>query len=333
MIALLLLLADDAYVRGYAAAVLEREFSLKGVDVLVDNGEVTLRGDVLRDVDRDKVRAALSKIAGVRSVSFEDGPRTPEGWALFPDWRLFPPFLADPRWPHFSAAYKLYSGNDDLLSEAAAVSFGEFFSLAGYDAGASGRFELGVQAGVFATFDLDSESFDLINADYLIALPLAWRAGPFAAQARVGHQSSHLGDEFLLRADVDRINLSYEMVDLRLSWSPIEELRLYAGGGYLVHTDPDGLKPGSLQAGVEFDSRADWFGGFLSPVAALDLQRLEESESEVDVSARIGVEFARPDSAKRRVLLLFEYYRGRNSDGQFYDEKVETFGLGLHLHF
>lgn len=335
MLALLLLaLQDDAYVAGYAAAILEREFALKDVEVRVERGVITLRGEALGEADPDKVRAALTRIPGARDVVLhkEPGERRARGWEGFPDWRLFDPLLADPRWPHFSAAYKLFAG-DERLEEAAAVSFGEFFSFVGYDAGDVGRFELGAQAGVFATFDLDSESFDLINADYLIAFPLSWRLGPYSAQARVYHQSSHLGDEFLLREAIDRVNLSYEAVDLRLSAAPLDGLRLYAGGGYIVHSDPEDLDSGLLQAGIEFDTRAEWFGGFLSPVGAVDLQRWEESDSDIDVSARIGVEIQRPDRAKRRILLLFEFYRGRNSDGQFYDETIKTYGLGLHLHF
>ena len=31
--------------------------------------------------------------------------------------------------------------------------------------------ELGIQAGVFVIFDIDSQSFDLINADYLVGIP------------------------------------------------------------------------------------------------------------------------------------------------------------------
>ncbi len=30
--------------------------------------------------------------------------------------------------------------------------------------------DLGVQAGVFVIFDIDSQSFDLINADYLVGI-------------------------------------------------------------------------------------------------------------------------------------------------------------------
>ena len=71
--------------------------------------------------------------------------------------------------------------------------------------------EFGIQAGVFAIFDLDAESLDLINADYLIGIPLVFRKGNFSNMTRIFHQSSHLGDEFLLRGRAEkRVNLSYE---------------------------------------------------------------------------------------------------------------------------
>jgi hypothetical protein len=43
---------------------------------------------------------------------------------------------------------------------------------------------------------------------------------------RVLHQSSHLGDEFLLRNRTTRINLSYEALDLLLSYETEFGLRL-----------------------------------------------------------------------------------------------------------
>lgn len=84
--------------------------------------------------------------------------------------------------------------------------------------------------GVFSIFDLNADSSDLINSDFFVGLPISARYGPLSAQVRVFHQSSHLGDEFLLRGPVDRINLSYEGADLRLSVKPWNWLRFYAGG-------------------------------------------------------------------------------------------------------
>ncbi len=87
---------------------------------------------------------------------------------------------------------------------------------------------------MFALFNLDAPSSDLINADYWIGLPISYRKGPWSYVLRFYHQSSHLGDEFILgNPGVDRVNLSYEDMELLVSYE-WERWRLYGGGGYLL---------------------------------------------------------------------------------------------------
>jgi len=81
----------------------------------------------------------------------------------------------------------------------------------------------------------------------MVGIPLSFRYEGFSMMLRVFHQSSHLGDEFLLRTRTERINLSYQSVDLKLSYEFGNLLRLYAGGGYLFGQDPSSLKPLSVQ--------------------------------------------------------------------------------------
>ncbi|MFP4087106.1 MAG: DUF1207 domain-containing protein [Desulfobacteraceae bacterium] len=61
--------------------------------------------------------------------------------------------------------------------------------------------------------------------------------------ARLYHQSSHLGDEYLLRDNTSRENLSYEGVEVLLSYNLIESLRIYGGGGDLIHRSSSSLPP------------------------------------------------------------------------------------------
>src|SRR5207245_1520060 len=132
----------------------------------------------------------------------------------------------------FGASYQYYL-NDRDLKNVGAVSFGETVTLY-RDRFRGVWWELGIQAGVFAVFDLDAVSKDLVNADYLVAAVVGARYGSFSAQGRLFHQSSHVGDEFLLRNRVkNRINLSYESVDLKASYDFSDAFRVYAGGGYL----------------------------------------------------------------------------------------------------
>ena len=251
---------------------------------------------------------------------------------LLPGGQLFRPFIADPRWPHFAAAYQYYL-NEPGITHVGAVSFGETFTLYRERAG-RGWWEVGVQAGVFAVFDVAADSKDLINADYVVGLLGGYRYGEFSALGRLFHQSSHVGDEFLLRNRVrNRVNLSYESVDLRLSYDFFRDaFRLYGGGGYLFDQEPSSLKPWSLQWGAEF--RSPWPGpeSVWRPIAAVDFQNREENNWHVDISARAGIQFEGV-LVSRNMQLLLEYFRGHSPNGQFYKQKIDYLGLGMHFHF
>ena len=249
---------------------------------------------------------------------------------ILPGGLAFRPLIADPRWPHFAITYQYYV-NDRKLRDVGAVSFGETFTLYRDKLG-DVWWEIGIQAGVFAVFDLDAASKDLVNADYLGAVALGFRRESLSALVRVFHQSSHLGDEFLLRNRVNRVNLSYEAFDLRLSYDFFGDvLRLYAGGGYLFDQDPSNLKPGSVQWGVEF--RSPWRPSpTIRPIAAVDVQNREENDWHADVSVRSGVEIGAL-LGERKLQLMIEYFRGHSPNGQFYREKIDYIGLGAHFHF
>jgi hypothetical protein len=71
----------------------------------------------------------------------------------------------------------------------------------------------------------------------MVGIPLTFKKGNFANMTRIYHQSSHLGDEFLLRGQTDeRINLSYESVNNLLSYHLPAGFRIYAGDGCIFST-------------------------------------------------------------------------------------------------
>lgn len=344
----------DAWLSGYVAAVLSREFNMADTPFEIKNGEVTVYLSNTPELEKQKLVSVLSRIQGVSSVQTlalaEPKPPVKAQTTMpaaaeksedagdivtqvLPPDRLFDPLLADPRWPHFSAAYQSYMG-DDELNDVAAVSFGEMFSFLRGDGPLGGEWETGLQAGVFAIFDMDSQSHDLVNADYWVGLPLAWRRDKTSALFRVYHQSSHLGDEFLLRNRVDRINLSYEGLDLKLSYDLPLGFRVYGGPGWLFHKEPDSLDPWSGQAGLEFISSAEWLDGALRPLAGVDVQSYQEYNWNNSVSLRAGVQFENPDLvAAQKLRILLEYYNGHSPNGQFYDRVIEYWGIGAHMAF
>jgi Protein of unknown function (DUF1207) len=342
--------SDDSFIAGYAAAVLEREFSLTAPSLRVQNGVITISASDLGTADRARVLDQLQQIRGVaRVVVLEPGglpptvppspttaqepPRVLSEWqaGLLPGGVLFKPLIADPRWPHFSAAWQHYL-DDRQFSNVASVTFGESFAFYRDRIGGA-WWEVGLHAGVFSVFDIDADSFDLINADYLVGVPLSLRYEDFTAMFRVFHQSSHLGDEFLLRTRTNRINVSYESIDLKLSYEAFGDLvRLYAGGGYLFHQTPSNLDPLSVQYGLELRSPWPARDSRWRPIAAVDVQQREENNWTADISARAGIEIEGV-LLTRKLQILLEYFSGHSPNGQFYKDKVQYIGLGTHFHF
>ena len=357
--------ADDDFLRGYATALLRETLGPNDATIRVTDGVIQVSG--APDADRARIAAALARVPGAVRVDFlgpvptpgaaptapslaaAAAPATPRTSGALPppepDWAaeriqvgflptglIFDPLLADPRWPHFGASMQRYIDDPDF-QYIASVSFGETIPLyRGAIESFGGYWEVGIQAGVFAIFDMNAASHDLVNADYFAAFTGAYAQGPFEMLARLYHQSSHLGDEFLLRTRTNRINLSYEAVDLKLSYHLFErQLRLYAGGGYLFDQDPSNLKPWSAQAGLEWKHRL----GFLphvTTVVATDVQMHEENSWRANYSVRAGLQFDRARILGRRLLVMLEYFSGNSPNGQFYKNKIDYIGLGAHFY-
>lgn len=363
--------ADDAFIAGYATAVLERELKATPRSLAVSDGVVTLAEQDLAGAERTRVVAALSSIRGVREVRVVPvalaagggAPPAPAaaaapamaGGALvaaapnkpatldtgfLPPGHLFDPLLADPRWPHFFASYQHYLHNRDF-TDVASVGFGESIVAYRGDGPFGGQWEAGIQAGVFAIFDLDASSKDLLNADYFAGLAGDYSLGGVQAMGRVFHRSSHLGDEFLLRSSsIDRVNLSYEAVDVKLSYHLLHghldptfdrAVRVYAGGGHLFDQEPSSLKPWSTQAGLELQS--PWtLWRTVRPVVAVDVQNYQQNRWHSDVSVRAGLAFESLQVLDRKLVLLFEYFSGNSPNGQFSRDRIEYVGAGLHFY-
>jgi hypothetical protein len=197
--------------------------------------------------------------------------------------------------------------------------------------------QFGAAGAVFAQFDLNTPSFELVNADYILAFPLTFRINAFSGRARFYHQSSHLGDEFLLRPDPpERENLSFEAAELLLSFDA-RALRVYGGGEYYFSRDPVTLPQRLFHGGVELRPRLRTQFGPLAvarPLAAVDVKLVEDSTWQTGVSVRAGFEFSRPNESEvraRRWSILGEFYDGPSPYGQFLRSKVRLTGVGVHF--
>jgi hypothetical protein len=248
----------------------------------------------------------------------------------FPKELVFQPLLADPRWPGFSGTLQSYFVPKSRVIWAA--NFGESFPFVGNRGG--DRWQIGLQASVFTLWDLTTQSDDLINADFIVGVPYTWRTGRWSYMARIFHQSSHLGDEFILtHKNVARVNISYEALDGKVSYDFDHGFRAYGGAGSMFRKYPPELKPLFGQAGVE------WLGPLfarqvLRPVAGADFQKHQQNGwGATGVSLRAGIQMQHREQGTRRMHFLVDYYQGHDPNGQFFAETVELIGLGAHIYF
>jgi hypothetical protein len=262
------------------------------------------------------------------------------GTVFLPEGDVFCPLLADPKAERSFLSFlrgdfpALQAGVDlDEDISIGAVGLADAFPLVRFAGGQPGNgLQIALVGGIFAQFDLGTSSFDLINADYLIGVPVTFRNAGFSSRLRLYHQSSHLGDEFLLRTELTRENLSFEALELLLS-QELGPLRAYAGGEYLFNREPETLDEKLAHAGLE--ARVGQLRG-VRFVAAVDAKLAEQRDWEPGVSARAGLEFAhfRDESHPPRLwAILLEFYDGPSPYGQFFQEQVRWFGAGLHLSF
>jgi hypothetical protein len=361
---------DDAYMAGYAAAVLEREFRVTAPSLFVRDGVMTLPASELGGADQGAVTAALSRIRGVRRVIVLTAPAsmtattgasapaatgtttTPaaaapaparstgqayppvEGTPTFevlPAGLLFRPLIADPRWPAFGTVGRHYL-DDSKWESIAAVELGDMMPLVRGRIGETWQWEAGVHAGLWALFDMDSDSANLTNLDYIVGGFGSVRQGPWSGIARVFHRSTHLGDEEIIHHHTNRINFSYEGMDARISYEPWDWMRLYGGGGYILRVEPSNYAPWKVHSGLELRSR--WtMPGRLRPIFGADFQFLEEHDWQAQISLRGGLELESLAVLGRKVQLLIEYFNGHSVDGQFYTREVEYLGVGVRFKF
>lgn len=189
--------------------------------------------------------------------------------------------------------------------------------------------QVDVEAGVLSQFDMDQESDDLLNTDFFVGFPFTYRKYPYSVRVRLMHQSSHLGDELLLRPDApERINLSLEFVDVLLAYE-YEDWRIYGGGSDAFRHSPSTLDARTLQAGLEYfeEKNAERTG----IIAGVDYRSSAQTNWDPGVSLRAGMRFGDVGAGSTRMDVRLEYYTGPLPYGQFFTEDVKYAGLGVYL--
>src|SRR5439155_23873898 len=149
--------------------------------------------------------------------------------------------------------------------------------------------------------NMTSSTTDLMNTDYLIGLPITYRRGSFATRFRLFHQSSHLGDEYLVHNHAQRVDLTFQAVELLVA-DEVSRWRVYGGGAYVFAHSPADMKPGLLHGGLEYRQPRSLvrLGRFATGrlVAGLDAKATQDQKWQMGGSGVTGLELGDPLGAR-----------------------------------
>lgn len=256
---------------------------------------------------------------------------------LFEAPPLFRPFAADPRARSYGAGWRW---NDNAIAKnTIPISFADSFPIIRfYNIGPyNDQIEITLEGGLWGIFDPCDYSAPLINADYFAGFPITYNHGCWTFRLRGYHISSHLGDEFLLyvKPEIDRKNPSAEYVDFFASYEITDEIRLYGGGGVLIHQDPS-FRCGSWYAECGMEVRIYQIGFvsscdllYVTPFYAMHFRYSPGFKNHLDQTYRVGYEIGKLCGLQRRVRAFLEYHDGYSLEGQFCKQPTNYFSVGL----
>lgn len=353
---------DEKFLQGYVQALVDIHFDELCVNVRVQGCTVYLSNVPL---DRQLRRALIKFVRDfpfVRKVCVEsysgiinaqersmarhcccsDGIWFPQSTELFPT------LVADPRQPMFSGSYRF---DDRILgSRIGQAAYGDDFPIYRWLNiclfGVLGDLQVGTQAGVWAVFKFaddrikreTGDTVALMNTDFWVGLPIAFASGCWAFRLRGYHESSHLGDEFLVATPgIIRVNPSREAIDFFVAYFLGDAIMLFGGVGNNIRSDPSfHIAPWYVEYGFELrilGRRMRQQCLYFQPFLATYFRNWQDWQWRFDATYRLGWEWSKLQGIGRKNRTYIEWHDGYSLDGQFSKFRTWFFAIATSWGF
>jgi len=354
----------DSKLEGYIQALLDLHFYEYQADIHIKGHSAYLSNLPKNQMLADSIVAFVKDFPGIDKVVVvkTPGKRSDELPGLkerkakkrisgiwFPQSNvLFQPLVADPRQVTYSLGYRM--GDRVMGKRAAEVSFGDDFPLyrwrSVWQRGADLQF--GIEAGVWCVFSYEEKNgavtadqfAELMNSDFYAGLPLTYAMDAWTFRLRLYHISSHLGDEYLVNHPAvapKRKNPSKETIDFVASYQLTSSIRLFAGPGWVIHSDKTyPVKPWHFMYGLECrlaGFRSEYHGLYGQPFLAMFFKNDQEYQWDFETSYSIGYEWSKLQGIGRKVRLYLNYHHGHSLEGQFSRERTQYASVGFSYGF
>jgi hypothetical protein len=328
---------QDEYLEGYVQALLDMHYYEYQVRVEVINRRAILFNLPNNKLLASSITAFVEDFPGIDCVEVacgalpDDLPDSPTSDRIGGIWMpqstlLFAPLVADPRMVTYSAGLRY---GDRLFCNHALfqATFGDDFPIYRWPNvclfGVVGDVQLDIEGCVFSIFDWKSDRFDLINADYYVALPLTYAHEAMAYRLRFYHISSHVGDGWIFHCNHKwrYHRRSQEALDLVASYQLTNEIRLYGGPGAVLHSDSMfTIAPWYIIYGFELrilGHRSTCHQLYGQPVLAAYITNTQDHHWNMDANYLLGYEWSKLQGVGRKLRIAVEYHDGYSQDGQW----------------
>lgn len=358
---------SDPYFEGYIQALVDIHFFEYQVTVLVKDHTVWLANMPRNAMLSNSIVSFIKDIHGVEEVKVVDGmppkdiadrekyakrPRVCGIW--FPQvTELYQPMLANPRCVTYGLAYR---GGDKIVGKnAVQISLGDDFPIFRWLEVLrwKGDLQIGIEACIWSVFDMDpkpkiNRGTALFNTDFYVGIPLTYAINKWSYRLRGYHISSHLGDEFLVnhseyvtctdfKSKKIRRNPSFEALDFFISYQVSQAFRMYAGSGYIVHSDIGyPLEHFYVEYGAEarfFGTRMYYHRLYGTFFAAVFFTNWQYRKWDIDASYMAGYEWSKLQGIGRKIRLLASYHHGFSAEGQFSKKRTSYGTAGFTYGF
>lgn len=253
---------------------------------------------------------------------------------FFPDGSYFKPILLDPATPQLGSSINSYIVKRIMKKRAyIPVLIGTSKIILRIPYESNRGFEAGFEYGVYSQFIIgpvrNMIMGGLENADYRISAISHYMAGPNIYRVKLFHQSSHLGDDHIIRNEITTATsniqnyeeLSIMYIRNREAW------RYYISGGYniSIYTVRGRVL---VQGGADFSLPLGKTGEF-GITGGCDLKIYQQNNFSPNWKLGFGLEIGRKRSNTLR--LLFEYYNGHLPYSTLEPFKVQMMGVGFYF--
>ena len=259
---------------------------------------------------------------------------------FLPKGHLFAPIMLDPLeaqtygsvLPNFVFDKERYKG--------AIVPFAFGFIKPFYRWGKKRSNEIGLDLASYTQFEVyrDKDNVQrrqIMNNDYKVSIFYNIRSGRNSWRIRGYHLSSHLGDDYLIRNQINYRTpnpVNYELIDVTYSRdiAVLEGFRYYMNLGYGLRRVEERAKM-SAQVGFFYrkPDTAEGRAKVVRPVAGVDVKFWQQTDFRPGIHFGAGIEVGR---SANNLTFLLESYTGFRPYSQYENQLVRWFGIGLYLN-